>query len=184
MVVIENPPANAGGEGDPWCGKIPHATRQLTCAPQLLSPRSAARAATARHNQRPSAAAPPRNCQAGPGVTAAWETCCKDRNTEWVCKLRIRLGLRPREGWCREGPAAGETPAGLGAELGRKFVPEERLRGSEPGWGAADAGVRGKVGDGGHVPVEKGPPHPTPGKPTQEGLQVPAGLPVRFGRRS
>lgn len=61
--------------------------------------------------------------------------------------------------------------------MGRKFVPEESLRGCEPGWGAADAGVRGKVGDGGHVPAEKGSPRPTPGKPTQEGLQVPAGLP-------
>lgn len=58
--------------------------------------------------------------------------------------------------------------------MGRKFVPEESLRGCEPGWGAADAGVRGKVGDGGHVPAEKGSPRPTPGKPTQEGLQVPA----------
>ena len=47
--------------------------------------------------------------------------------------------------------------------MGRKFVPEERLRGSEPGWGAADAGVRGKVGDGGYVPAEKGPPPPHTG---------------------
>lgn len=105
-----------------------------------------------------------------PAVKTETQSGCVSSGSGWVSG--------PGEGgWCREGLAAGETPAGSGAELGRKFVPEESLRGYEPGWGAADAGVRGKVGDGGHVPAEKGPPHPTPGKPTQEGLQVPAGLP-------
>ena len=183
MVAIENPPANAGGEGDPWCGKIPHATRQLTCAPQLLSPRSAARAATARCNQRgpvqrprpPTAKLALESLPLGkPAVKTETQSGCVSSGSGWVSG----------PGACREGPAGGETPAGWGVELGRKCVPEERLRGSEPGWGAADAGVRGKVGDGGYVPAEKGPPRPTPGKPTQEGLQVPAGLPVRFGRRS
>lgn len=56
-----------------------------------------------------------------------------------MCELRIRLALRPG---CGQGPAAGEIPG----ESGRKqaLVPEERLRGSEPGCGAGGqkCGVR------------------------------------------
>ena len=40
--VVRNPPDNAGDMGfEPWTGKIPHVTEQLSPrAPQILSPRA------------------------------------------------------------------------------------------------------------------------------------------------
>lgn len=129
----ENPPAKAAEEGrslvweDPTCHRTSDRctpTTGLTLCNE-----------SSHHSQQPEgacAAPPPPNCQAGPGITDAWETRCEDRNTKWVCELRIRLDLRPwgaRRGACSRGDPGG------GRDLGRKFVPGERLRGSEPGWG-------------------------------------------------